>query len=118
MENKLSKFITSFTKLHETQHYMVTMLEKWRKDICKKDLSALYLWIYQKNQLRSFVDKTAYGFSKNALNLTCNYLKHRKQKVQINNNFSAEKLLLLEFRKAQLADPFYLIYSLMALCSF
>ena len=36
MENKLSKFITGFTKLHETQHYMVTMLEKWRKDIYKK----------------------------------------------------------------------------------
>ena len=96
MENKLSKFITGFTKLH----YMVTMLEKWRKDLYKKGSICLIFVDLSKNQLRSFVDKTAYGFSKNALNLTCNYLKHRKQKMQINNNFSAEKLLLLEFRKA------------------
>ena len=33
----------------------------------------------------------AYGFSTNALNLMHNYLKNRKQKVQINNKFSLER---------------------------
>ena len=36
MENKLSKFITGFRKLHGIQHSMVTMLEKWSKDLDKK----------------------------------------------------------------------------------
>ena len=33
----------------------------------------------------------AYGFSINALDLMCSYLKNRKQSVQINSNFSAAK---------------------------
>ena len=37
MENKLSKFITGFRKLHGTQHSMVSMLEKWRKALDKKE---------------------------------------------------------------------------------
>ena len=36
----------------------------------------------------------AYGFSKNALNLMFSYLKKRKQRVQINNNFSATKTVI------------------------
>ena len=36
----------------------------------------------------------AYGFSINALNLMCSYLKNRKQRVQINNNFSATKSVI------------------------
>ena len=33
----------------------------------------------------------AYGFSTNALDLMCSYLKNRKQSVQINNSFSSTK---------------------------
>ena len=33
----------------------------------------------------------AYGFSINALDLMCSYLKNRKQSVQIHSNFSAAK---------------------------
>ena len=33
----------------------------------------------------------AYGFSTNALDLMCSYLKNRKQSIQINNNFSSGK---------------------------
>ena len=33
----------------------------------------------------------AYGFSKQALNFTCSYLKNRRQRVQINNKFSCLK---------------------------
>ena len=36
----------------------------------------------------------AYGFSKNALNLMCRYLKNRKQRVQINNNLTATKFAI------------------------
>ena len=33
----------------------------------------------------------AYKFFNNVLNMMCNYLKNRKQRTQINNNFSSEK---------------------------
>ena len=33
----------------------------------------------------------AYRLSNNALNLMCSYLKNRKQRIQINNNFTSEK---------------------------
>ena len=33
----------------------------------------------------------AYGFSKQALSLTCSYLKNRRQRVPINNTFSSLK---------------------------
>ena len=33
----------------------------------------------------------AYGFSSNTLNLMHSYLKNRKQRTQVNNNFSSEK---------------------------
>ena len=33
IENKLSKFITGFRKLHGSQHSNVTLLEKWRKTL-------------------------------------------------------------------------------------
>ena len=30
MEEKLSKFITGLQKAHGTQHFLITMLEKWK----------------------------------------------------------------------------------------
>ena len=39
----------------------------------------------------------AYGFSNNAWNLIYSYLKNRKQRTQINNNFSSEKKLIAGF---------------------
>ena len=81
MGNKIPKFITDFRKLHVIQHSMVTMIEIWRK-------------VLQKKKLRSFAGKAAYGFSKNVLILMCSYLKNRKQRVQIDNNFVATKTVI------------------------
>ena len=96
MENKLSKFITGFRKLHGTQHAMVTMLEKWRKALDKKEYVCVLLMDLSKafgtiNHDLLLAKLHTYGFSKNVLNLMCSYLKNRKQRVQINNNFSAAK---------------------------
>ena len=119
MENKISKFITGFRQLHGTEHSMVTMLEKWRKALDKKEyIYVLFMDLSQTfdriNHELLFPKLRSYGFSNNALNLMCSYLKNRKQRVQINNNFSATKaiisgattlvlqtLLFLRFRKAQ-----------------
>ena len=83
MENKLSKFITGFRKLHGTQHAMVTMLEKWRKALDRKEYICVLFMDLSKafdtiNHDLLLAKLHAYGFSTNALNLMCGYLKNRK----------------------------------------
>ena len=43
--------------------------------------------------------------SKNVLNLMCSYLKNRKQRVQINNNFSAAKTVIVGVPKGSIDRP-------------
>ena len=47
----------------------------------------------------------AYGFSINALNLMCSYLKHRKQRLQINNSFSATKSVIAGVQQGSVDGP-------------
>ena len=47
----------------------------------------------------------AYGFSINVLNLMCSYLKYRKQRVQINNNFSATKIVIAGVSQGPIDGP-------------
>ena len=47
----------------------------------------------------------AYGFSNNALNLMCSYLKSRKQRTQINNNFSSEKNIIARVPQGSIDGP-------------
>ena len=77
---------------------MVTMLEKWRKALDKKEYICVLFMDLSKafdtiNHDLLLAKPHAYGFSKNALNLMCSYLKNRKQRVQI-NNFSAAKTVI------------------------
>ena len=96
MENKLSKYLTGFRKSHGTQYSLMIMLEKLKNVLNKgeyvcvlfMDLSKAFDTIYHDLLLAKL---RAYGFSNNAMNLMCSYLKNRKQRTQINNNFSQEK---------------------------
>ena len=83
MQDKLSKHITGFRKSHGTQHSLMTMLEKCKsaldvgENICVlfMDLSKAFDTINQDLLLTKF---KAYGFSINALDLMCSYLKNRE----------------------------------------
>ena len=47
----------------------------------------------------------AYGFSNNGLNLMCSNLKNRKQRTQINNNFSSEKNIIAGVPQGSIDGP-------------
>ena len=95
MQNKLSKYVTGFRISHGTQHSLMIMLEKWKNVLDKGEYVCLLFMDISKafdtiNHDLLLATLIAYGFSNNALNLMCSYLKTRKQWTQINNNFSSK----------------------------
>ena len=99
MKDKLSKCLTGFRKSHEAQDLFVTMLEKWKKAVGKGEhISALFMDLSKAfdtiNHDLLLAKLKAYGFSLNAVELMRSYLKNRKQRVQINNKFSSENIVI------------------------
>ena len=94
MQDKLSKHVTGFRKSHGTRYSLITMLEKWKSVLGKgenigvlfTDLSKAFNTI---NHDLLLAKLKAYGFSINAVDLMCSYLKNQRQSVQINNDFSS-----------------------------
>ena len=88
MEDKLTKCFAGFRKLHGTRNW--PFLENGKKGINNeayvsvlfKDISNAFDTINHDLMLAKL---KAYGFSMKALNLMHNYLKNRKQKVEIND---------------------------------
>ena len=83
MEDKLTKCLTGFRKLHGTQHSLLTMLGKWKRGID----NGAYVSVLFMDLLKAFdtinydlilVKLKAYGFSTNALKLIHSYLKNIK----------------------------------------
>ena len=91
------------------------ILEKWKNVLDKEeyvcvlfmDISTAFDTIIHDLLLAKL---RAYGFSNNALSLMCSYIKNRKQRAQINNNFSSEINIIAGYLKVPLTDLFYLIF--------
>ena len=72
------------------------MSEKWKRVLDKGEyVSALFMHLSKAfdtiNHDLLIAKQKAYGFSEEALKLIKSYLKNRREKVQINNNFSSER---------------------------
>ena len=92
------------------------MLKKWKNALDKQEYVCVLFMDLSKafdtiNHDLLLAKLRAYRFCNNALNLMCSYLKNRKQKTQIYNNFSSEKKVIKGFFKVSLMDLFYLIFS-------
>ena len=95
-EPYFSGFLTGFRKNHNTQHYLLKMLELWKEALDQgKSVGAIFM-----NLSKAFgtlhhdlliAKLEAYRFSKNFLNNIQSYLGNHLQRTNVNNNFSLWK---------------------------
>ena len=86
------------------------ILEKWKNVLDKEeyvcvlfmDISTAFDTIIHDLLLAKL---RAYGFSNNALNLMCSYLKNRKLRTQLNKNFSSEKNIIAGVPQGSIGRP-------------
>ena len=99
-ESILSKYQCGFRRDYNTQHCLITLMEKWKESVDNggafgalfTDLSKAFDCL----SLEHLIAKLdAYGFDKNALKLVNSYLSNRKARVKINNKYSSWSEILL-----------------------
>ena len=86
------------------------ILEKWKNVLDKEeyvcvlfmDISKAFDTIIHDLLLAKL---RSHGFSNNALNLMCSYLKNRKLRTQINKNFSSEKNIIAGVTQGSICRP-------------
>ena len=94
MKDKLSNPLTGFRKNHNTQHCLLSMLERSEETLEKggymcaifMDLSMAF---YTLNQKLLIAKLGAYGFDAKALYYIKRYLDNKKQRFCVNSNFSS-----------------------------
>ena len=92
METYFSPYLCGFSKGYSTQDCLLSMIEKWRKSLDKREKAAAILTDLSKafDSLKHsllIAKLKAYGFD--SLILSYDYLSHRQQRTKINNTFSS-----------------------------
>ena len=93
-ESLLSINQCGFRKGFSSQHFLITMLEKWRTSVDNKLIAGILLTDLSKAfdcRIHELLTAKlhAYGFDYNALLLIHNYLSNRNQRVKVNSNYSS-----------------------------
>ena len=93
-----------------TQHWFVTMLEKWKKAVGKGEyVSALFMDLSKAfdtiNHDLLLAKLKTFGFSLNAVKLMLSYSKNRKQQVQIHYKFSSENIVIAGVPQSSIDGP-------------
>ena len=110
MNGILSNKLCGYRKGYSTQHALISMTEQWRKSLDNKGFAGAVLMDLSKafdcmNHELLLAKLHAYGFSKDALQLICSYLKNRWQRVKINTSFSQWTELLLGVPQGSVLGP-------------
>ena len=93
-DNIFSKYQCGFRKGYSAQHWLLVMIEKWKKVLGNggafrallTDLSKAFDYIPHDLIIAKL---EAYGFQIDALRLVYDYLSNRKQRVKLNVTFSS-----------------------------
>ena len=110
MKDKLSNLLIGFRKNHNTQHYLTSLLERWKKTLDKggyifaifMDLSKAFDTLNHKLLIAKL---GAYGFDTKALYYIKSYLDNRKQRVRVNNNFSSWQEIIAGVQQGSILGP-------------
>ena len=96
IEPYYSDVLTAFGKNHSTQHCLIKMLEKWKHLLDNGyNIGVLFMDLSKafdvQNHSLLLAKLDAYRFSLKSTTFIQNYLNEKKQKVNVNNKFSAWK---------------------------
>ena len=110
MHDHLSPILCGYRKGFNTQHALITLLEKWRASLDKNGFAGAILMDLSKafdclNHDLMIAKLYAYGFSKDSVTLIRNYLKNRWQRTKINTTFSTWYELLMGVPQGSVLGP-------------
>ena len=113
MEGNLSKLLAGFSKNQNTQHCLVTVLEKWKSTLDKDgfvvvmfvDLSKVFETMYYDSLIAKL---GAYGFQEDALVFMKSYFTNRQQRVRVNINFSMLEEIISGVPQCSILSPLIL----------
>ena len=108
----LSKFVSTYRKSYSSNHFLLKLIEEWKKSLDDKniigavlmDLSKAFDWIPHDLLV---VKLHAYVLSIDAITIIYSYMKRRKQGVKINDTESLFKKLLSGVPQGSILDPMF-----------
>ena len=106
----LSPFLCGYRKGFNTQHALITLIEKWKLSLDKNGYAGAIIMDLSKafdtiNHDLLIAKLNAYGFEKNALILIKSYLDNRWQRTKINTSFSSWIELLCGVPQGSVLGP-------------
>ena len=110
-DNLLSKYQCGFRKGFNTQHCLVSMIEKWKESVDRdgafgalmKDLSKAFDSLHHELLIAKL---DAYGFDIKSVKLIQQYLSNRKQMVKVVNAYSSWKEIFHGIPQGSILGPF------------
>ena len=106
----LSPYLCGYRKGFNTQYALLSLIEKWKKELDNKGYAGAVLMDLSKafdtiNHELLIAKLYAYGFSKDALKLINSYMSDRWQRTKINNTFSSWSALLKGVPQGSVLGP-------------
>ena len=110
IDQHLSKYLCGYRKGYNTQHALLSLIEKWKRVLDNKGYAGAILMDLSKafdtlNHELLIAKLSAYGFSRESLNLVHSYLTNRWQRTKINESFSSWSELLQGVPQGSVLGP-------------